>query len=88
MFAAPNNNGSPPQPLMKEDGEFMEMMEQRMRERINTMNSACNSKRKEICKLPEMTFPGSLYNRNFNVRFLVDRPFADKVFKTLNTCAN
>jgi len=66
LFAAPNNNGAPPQPLMKEDGEFMEMMEQRMRERINTMNSACNSKRKEICKLPEMTFPGSLYNRNFN----------------------
>jgi len=66
LFAAPNNNGSPPQPLMKEDGEFMEMMEQRMRERINTMNSACNSKRKEICKLPEMTVPSSLYNRNFN----------------------
>jgi len=58
------NNISLP-PTLEDEREFMEMMEQRMKERINTINSACNSKRKEICKIPQTTFPGSLYNKNF-----------------------
>ena len=59
----------------EDESDFMEMMEQRMKERIETMNSACNSKRKEICKLPQMAFPGSLYNRNYNVSFYSEISF-------------
>ena len=75
------NNISLP-PTLEDEREFMEMMEQRMKERINTINSACNSKRKEICKIPQTTFPGSLYNKNFKVSF-----HFFKILKTgINSC--